>query len=61
MGTDKNMTLKATAEMMNSSDYKERFKAEYYQLAIRYKKLKDFLDRWDNGKVNDPPLDSYGF
>lgn len=55
MRTDKKMTLKTTAEMMNSSDYKERFKAEYYQLAIRYKKLKDFLDRWDNGKLKFLP------
>lgn len=28
------MTLKDTVEMMNSNDYKERFKAEYYQLVI---------------------------
>ena len=31
--------LKDTAEMMNSKDYKERFKAEYAQLVIRYDKL----------------------
>lgn len=28
--------LKDTIELMNSSDYKDRFKAEYYQLKIRY-------------------------
>lgn len=33
------MELINTVEMMNSSDYKERFKAEYYQLKIRYEKL----------------------
>lgn len=27
--------LKDTIELMNSSDYKDRFKAEYYQLKIR--------------------------
>lgn len=27
--------LKDTIELMNSSDYKDRFKAEYYQLEIR--------------------------
>lgn len=32
------MELRDTAEMMNSADYKERFKAEYYQLKIRYGK-----------------------
>lgn len=34
------MKLSDTVEMMNSTDYKERFKAEYYQTKIRYEKLK---------------------
>ena len=34
--------LKDTAKMMQSGDYKERFKAEYYQAKIRYEKLKNF-------------------
>ena len=33
--------LKDTIEMMGSVDYKDRFKAEYYQNVIRYEKLKD--------------------
>lgn len=41
------MELNDTVEMMNSEDYKERFKAEYYQTVIRYGKLKNMLDRWD--------------
>ena len=36
------MELKDTIEMMNSPDYKERFKAEYYQTKIRYERLKSF-------------------
>ena len=36
------MELKDTARMMQSADYKERFKAEYYQTKIRYEKLKKF-------------------
>lgn len=28
------MKLANTVEMMNSADYKERFKAEYYQLLV---------------------------
>lgn len=36
------MELRDTIEMMNSTDYKERFKAEYYQTKIRYEKLKVF-------------------
>lgn len=39
------MDLKDTIEMMNSADYKERFKAEYHQTKIRYEKLKVFNNR----------------
>ena len=33
------MIYKDTVEMMNSADYKERFKAEFYQLLIRLDSL----------------------
>lgn len=33
------MELKDTIKLMESEDYKERFKAEYYQTKIRLKKL----------------------
>ena len=49
------MKLSDTVEMMNSTDYKERFKAEYNQLAIRYKGLKAMLDKWDNGTLQFEP------
>lgn len=49
------MELKDTAGMMNSADYKERFKAEYYQVVIRYQKLKVMLQKWDNGELNFNP------
>lgn len=39
------MELKDTSKQMVSEDYKERFKAEYYQLKIRYEKLKHFCNR----------------
>lgn len=45
------MELKDTVSMMESSDYKERFEAEYCQLAIRFKKLKDMLAKWDAGTL----------
>ena len=32
-------TLEDTIDLMKSSDYKERFKAEYYQVKFRYEKL----------------------
>ena len=40
------MKLADTVEMMNSSDYKERFKAEYTQLVIRYYGLRNMLEKW---------------
>ncbi len=46
------MTLKDTVEMMNSDDYKERFKAEYYQLVTRYRSLKSMITKWDEGTLN---------
>ena len=39
------MELKDTIEMMQSADYKERFKAEYHQTKIRYEKLKAFNNK----------------
>lgn len=49
------MELKDTIELMTSTDYKERFKAEYYQLKIRYEKLKVMLDKWNSGELNFKP------
>lgn len=49
------MELKDTTTMMQSEDYKERFKAEYYQNVIRYEKLKAMLEKWDNGELNFEP------
>ena len=49
------MKLADTVEMMNSSDYKERFKAEYAQLVIRVNGLKNMLDKWDRGELDFTP------
>ena len=49
------MKLVDTVDMMNSSDYKERFKAEYAQLAIRYYGLRNMLEKWDNGTLEFEP------
>ena len=48
-------TLNDTVNMMNSVDYRERFRAEYYQLVIRYKKLKAMLEKWDKGELDFTP------
>lgn len=47
--------LSQTIEMMTSSDYKERFKAEYAQVVLRYQRLKDMLEEWDNGTLGFSP------
>lgn len=49
------MELRDTVEMMNSEDYKERFRAEYQQVVIRYQKLKAMLEKWDKGELNFSP------
>lgn len=49
------MELKDTVEMMNSEDYKERFKAEYYQTKIRYEKLSNMLIKYEAGTLNFDP------
>ena len=49
------MDLINTIEMMSSSDYKERFKAEYAQLVIRYYGLRNMLEKWDNGTLEFEP------
>ena len=49
------MELKDTIEMMNSEDYKERFKAEYYQTKIRYDKLDKMTVKYEAGTLNFTP------
>ena len=47
--------LKDTIEMMTSDDYKERFKAEYWQTKIRYQKLHNMLVKHDAGTLAFTP------
>ena len=47
--------LKETADMMVSEDYKERFKAEYWQLRIRHEKLETMIEKWDQGDLEFTP------
>ena len=49
------MELKDTIELMSSLDYRERFKAEYYQLAIRIKKLTKTLEKIKAGNNDFTP------
>ena len=52
------LTLLDTIEGMLSDDYKERFKAEYTQLKIRYHKLCIFLDHYKHNELNFKPKTS---
>ena len=47
--------LNETVEMMNSTDYKERFRAEYWQLKIRYEKLHTMVVKYEAGTLNFTP------
>ena len=49
------MELKETIEMMQSADYKERFKAEYWQTKIRYTKLHNMLIKADAHTLDFTP------
>ena len=53
------MDLKDTISMMESADYKERFKAEVYQLDIRIGKLANMLSSWAAGNLGFQPTCSY--
>lgn len=48
--------LSETTELMNSTDYKDRFKAEYYQLETRLIKLKNMIDKWDKNELSFTPI-----
>lgn len=47
--------LKDTVTMMNSEDYKERFRAEYFQTKIRYEKLHAMTIKYEAGTLNFTP------
>ena len=49
------MQLKDTVEMMTSDDFKERFKAEYYQLSLRLYSLISMLYKWKNNMLDFEP------
>lgn len=50
------MELRDTIELMNSDDYKDRFRAEYYQTKIRYEKLHKMLIKADALTLSFTPL-----
>ena len=53
------MKLIDTVPLMNSEDYKYRFKAEYYQVFVRFVKLKAMLEKWDKDELDFKPTCPY--
>lgn len=49
------MKLIDTVEMMNSENYKERFRAEYFQLDIRINMLSNMLETYKEGNLSFTP------
>lgn len=49
------MELKDTVDGMLSSDYKERFRAEYFQTRVRYGKLRTMAMKWDAVELDFQP------
>lgn len=49
------MELKDTIELMKSEDYKDRFKAEYWQVKIRLDKLYAMYSHMKNGTLDFEP------
>lgn len=45
------ITMEMTIDLMNSKDYKDRFKGEYAQTLIRVRKLNDMLNEYDVGTL----------
>lgn len=55
MNISSSLLLNDTIDLMNSSDYKDRFKAEYWQTKIRYEKLHQMLVKYDAKTLNFTP------
>lgn len=49
------ITMKMTIDLMNSEDYKDRFKGEYAQTLIRVRKLNNMLNEYDTGTLGFEP------
>lgn len=53
------MELKNTVDLMLGTDFKDRFKAEYYQLDNRITGLQNMLDKYKDGALKFVPNCSY--
>lgn len=49
------MPLKNTVDLMLSNDYKDRFRAEYYQTKERYQRLHLMIIKYEAGTLDFQP------
>lgn len=49
------ISLEDTEDLMYSNDFKDRFKAEYYQTKIRYEKLHKMIVKYEAGTLDFTP------
>jgi len=56
---EKRMDMNKIIKMMQSEDYRERFKAEYWQLKDRYEKLKAFNTKIEAAQAVRRPIDPW--
>ena len=53
------MELKDTIKLMESEDFKDRFRAEYFQLKNRHNGLNSMLCKMEKGELDFTPKSSY--
>lgn len=53
------MELNDTIKLMESDNYRDRFKAEYYQVKIRHDKLGETLKKYDKNELDFKPKCPY--
>ncbi len=49
------MELNETVKLMTSADYKDRFRAEYWQVKIRLEKLRKMIAKFQAGTLGFTP------
>lgn len=58
---ESNITLDDIVELRKSADWKERFKAEYYQMKIYCNELEEVICKYNNGTLEFNPAQSIEF
>ena len=53
------MPLKNTVDLMLSDNYKDRFRAEYYQTKERYQRLHLMIIKYEAGTLDFQPMGEY--